>query len=152
MLGGHGVVYGISWVDMTLYMVWPGGHGIVYFMAWRAYGMAWWTWHGIWYGLAGMTWYIVWPGGSCHGLWYDLAGNAMVYGMACQARYLVLYYMTYKRFEVMNPVSRHFIKAWGRKLSNGVTHMMGYQCSCFIFRGIPCMNYQHCVYVSSQFL
>ena len=53
-LGGHGMVYGITWVDMAWYMVWPGGHGMVYVMAWRAYGMDWRTWHGLWYGLAGI--------------------------------------------------------------------------------------------------
>ena len=35
------------------------------------YGMAWRTWYGIYYGLAGM---------QC--IWYDLAGMVHVYGMA----------------------------------------------------------------------
>ena len=37
------------------------------------YGIAWWAWHGIRYGLAGITWYR-----------YGLTRHSMVYGMAWQ--------------------------------------------------------------------
>ena len=51
-LGRHGMIYG-------MYVVWPGGNNMVY-------SMAWWAWHGIFYGLTGMAWYMLWPGG--HGM------------------------------------------------------------------------------------
>ena len=43
------------------------------------YGMAWWAWHSIYYGLAGML-----------GIWYDLAGK--VYGIA----HVILYGMAWQ--------------------------------------------------------
>ena len=56
---------------MLWYVVWPDGHGMVYgMMAWRAwhsilyslamhgmvYGIAWWAWHGIRFGIVVMAW------------------------------------------------------------------------------------------------
>ena len=66
-------------------MVWPGGQGMVY-------GMAWWTRHDIWHGLAAMAWYMLWRGElhmvdgmawrTAHGIWYGLARYVMVCGQA----------------------------------------------------------------------
>ena len=63
-LGEHGVVYGITWVDMAWYMVWPGRNDIVYGMS------------------GGMAWYLVWPGRVWRGIWYYLGRHGMVCGMA----------------------------------------------------------------------
>ena len=59
---------------MAWYLVWPGMacRGIRYNLGRHGmiYGMAWWAWHGIqyglmgiWYGQADMACYMVWPGG-----------------------------------------------------------------------------------------
>ena len=70
---------------MAWYMVRPEGHG-------KEYGMAWWAWHGICYGVAwhgmvhGMAWHGKWNGLTCmaqymlwpdEGIWYSLVGMAL---------------------------------------------------------------------------
>ena len=43
----------------------------------------------------------------------------------------------------MDPVRGRFYNKRGiNNRVNGVTRMMGYQRSCFIFRGVACINYQ----------
>ena len=62
---------------------------------------------------------------------------------------VVLYYMTYKGFEVMNPVRGHFIHIYNKleedNRPTGMVELSRYQRSCYIFRGAACMNYQYCV-------
>ena len=155
--GGPGMGYGKA-LGASRGIVWPGGHRMVYSMAWRAShgvclwpGRRHWTWHSIWYGLAGMTFYIVWPGGhgmvycmvwwARHDIWYDLA--AMAWYTLWPGEHHMVYGMAWR--------TSHGYMVWPGEvyvMSKGILHVLRH---CPFTRGVADVSWRSCSHVPDPF-